>query len=69
MTVIFDTAARRTFADNYPEIPHILMHNLREHPLLTIPSLAALGDALPPHSVEYNKAGFARRDRPGPRPG
>jgi hypothetical protein len=56
MTVIFDTAARRTFAENYPETPHILVHNMREHPLLTIPALAALGDALPQHSVEYNKA-------------
>lgn len=56
MTVIFDTAARRTFAENYPETPHIVAHNMRDHPLLTLPSLAALGDALPAQSVEYNKA-------------
>jgi len=29
MKVIFDTAARRTFAENYPETPHISVHELR----------------------------------------
>lgn len=55
MTVIFDSAARQHFAEHYPEVPHILTHNLREHPLLTIDALAALGEALPAASVEYNK--------------
>lgn len=55
MTAIFDSAARRHFALHYPEVPHILAHNLREHPLLDIEALATLGDALPPASVEYNK--------------
>lgn len=55
MTAIFDSAARQHFAVHYPETPHILGHNLREHPLLTIEALASLGEALPPTSVEYNK--------------
>ena len=56
MMAIFDTAARRLFSEHYPETPHIVAHNLRDHRLLTIESLAVLGDALPPQSVEYNKA-------------
>ena len=56
MMAIFDTAARRLFSEHYPETPHIVAHNLRDHRLLTIESLAILGDALPPQSVEYNKA-------------
>ncbi len=55
MTAIFDSAVRQFFAGNYPEVPHKLTHNLRDHPLLTIGALAALGEALPPASVEYNK--------------
>jgi hypothetical protein len=55
MTAIFDSLARQKFAVNYPETPHILPHNLHDHPLLGIDALAALGEALPPVSVEYNK--------------
>jgi Cupin-like domain len=55
MTAIFDSATRQLFAGNYPEMPHKLAHNLRDHPLLTIEALAQLGEALPAASVEYNK--------------
>jgi hypothetical protein len=55
MTEIFNPAARETFAANYPETPHKLDHQLRDHPLLTLNALAALGERLPTASVEYNK--------------
>jgi hypothetical protein len=55
MKAIFDSSERQVFAANYPETPHKLSHNLRDHPLLTIEALARLGEALPPASVEYNK--------------
>ena len=55
MTAIFDSATRQLFAANYPEVPHKLSHNLRDHALLTVEALALLGEALPPASVEYNK--------------
>lgn len=55
MTAIFDSAARQLFASHYPETPHKLTHNLRDHPLLSIEALAELGEALPETSVEYNK--------------
>lgn len=55
MTVIFGSAARQHFAAHYPETPHKLRHQMHDHPLLTIDALAALGEALPPTSVENNK--------------
>lgn len=55
MTSVFDAAAREKFADAYPETPHIVSHNLRDHPLLTIAALAELGERLPTNSVEYNQ--------------
>lgn len=55
MKPIFDNEARQKFAEAYPEIPHIIAHNLRAHPLLTLDALAVLGEALPAPSVEYNK--------------
>ncbi len=55
MTVIFDSAEREYFAAQYPETPHKLRHQMHGHPLLTIDALAALGEALPAASVEYNK--------------
>jgi hypothetical protein len=55
MTVIFDQSARGQFAANYPETPHKLPHGLRDHPLLTLESLAKLSERLPHASVEYNK--------------
>ncbi len=36
MTQIFNEDARAEFARNYPEMPHRLRHNLRDHSLLTL---------------------------------
>ena len=44
------------FAADYPEVPHILPHQLGRHPLLELEALAALADMLPGTSIEYNKA-------------
>jgi hypothetical protein len=55
MTDIFNNAAREIFAANYPETPHKLNHQLRDHPLLALDALARLGERLPHASVEYNK--------------
>jgi hypothetical protein len=51
----FPQSARAQFAASYPEVPHMLHHELRDHPLLALDALAALGEALPAASVEYNK--------------
>ena len=51
----FPAASRSAFVGAYPETPHVLRHDLREHPLLALDALAALGEALPAASVEYNK--------------
>lgn len=53
---IFSPTARASFAIAYPEATVRLDHSLRDHPLLTLDALAALGEALPPGSVEYNRA-------------
>lgn len=42
------------FAANYPEMPHKLSHNLQSHPLLSLESLARLGDSLHPRFIECN---------------
>jgi Cupin-like domain len=55
MTAIFNATTRAKFAENYPETPHKLTHDLRDHPLLTLDALARLGERLPAASVEYNK--------------
>ncbi|MFN3620562.1 cupin-like domain-containing protein [Sphingorhabdus sp.] len=55
MTAIFDSSARQHFVSNYPETPHRLLHQLRDHPLLTVEALATLAESLPAASVEYNK--------------
>ncbi len=52
----FDEEARAAFADAYPEQAHKLTHQLGDHPLLGLEALAALAEALPPASVEYNRA-------------
>jgi hypothetical protein len=56
MSAVFEPETRAYFAENYPEIPHRLLHKLGNHPLLAIEALAKLGEALPPKSVEYNRA-------------
>jgi quercetin dioxygenase-like cupin family protein len=53
---IFSPTARASFAIAYPEASVRLDHSLRDHPLLTLDALAALGEALPTGSVEYNRA-------------
>ena len=53
---IFNQAARDAFAAAYPETPHKLSHGLQEHPLLSLDALAALAEALPEPSCEYNRA-------------
>ncbi|MFM2409595.1 MAG: hypothetical protein RL481_423 [Pseudomonadota bacterium] len=55
MTAIFNADTRAQFAAQYPETPHKLTHQLRDHPLLTLDALASLGERLPEASVEYNK--------------
>jgi hypothetical protein len=55
MTAIFSAETRAKFAANYPEVPHKLVHGLRDHPLLMLDALARLGERLPETSVEYNK--------------
>lgn len=52
----FDETSRSAFAVAYPEIPHKLVHRLRDHPLMQLDALAVLGEALSDSSVEYNRA-------------
>lgn len=52
---VFGPEARRTFAANYPEVPHVLPHNLRMHPLLEYEALACLAERLPDSAIEYNR--------------
>lgn len=52
---VFPPGARSAFAQNYPEVPHVLSHNLPQHELLTLDSLAGLAAHLPESSVEYNR--------------
>jgi hypothetical protein len=55
MTAIFDSQSRIKFSENYPEIPHLLSHNLGEHPLMALEALATMAEKLPAKSVEYNR--------------
>src|SRR5690606_35015713 len=52
---VFSTLSRAMFAASYPEGAHKLRHELGAHPLLELESLAALGEALPEKSIEYNR--------------
>lgn len=52
---VFDALARRMFAANYPETPHILKHHLSESPLLNLERLAQLAGELPVSSIEFNQ--------------
>lgn len=51
----FPPAALDTFAANYPEVPHKLVHTLGAHPLFEFEALAQLAEALPDPSIEYNR--------------
>jgi hypothetical protein len=53
--MIFPAAARTAFAANYPEVPHVLTHDLRQHPLFELEALAQLAEGLPDSSIEYNR--------------
>ncbi len=53
---VFTPAARQLFAASYPEVPHILPHQLGRHPLIELDALAVLAEVLPTLSIEYNKA-------------
>ena len=44
----FSDAARRHFADHYPEQPHLLRHALEDDGRLTLDALAALAAQLAP---------------------
>lgn len=52
---VFGHDARRLFARNYPETPHILPHHLTDNPLLLLERLAALAGQLPVNSIEFNQ--------------
>jgi len=52
----FPAEARKTFAAHYPEVPHLLPHNLGADPLFELDALAGLAEALPAASIEYNFA-------------
>lgn len=51
---VFPPSAHATFADNYPETPHKLVHALDSHPLLELDALAELAQRLPDESIECN---------------
>ena len=53
---VFPAESRDTFSQAYPEIPHKLVHTLGAHPLFELEALAALAEALPEASIEYNAA-------------
>lgn len=53
--MIFPANSRAVFAANYPEVPHVLGHDLRDHPLFELEALAQLGESLPDNSIEYNR--------------
>jgi hypothetical protein len=53
---VFPAQARTVFSAHYPELPHKLSHNLRDHSLLELDALARLAEALPAASIEYNAA-------------
>ncbi|WP_373492370.1 cupin-like domain-containing protein [Parasphingorhabdus sp.] len=51
---IFPQSTQKKFAENYPETPHILKHDLDHHPLLELGALADLARRLPLTSIECN---------------
>ncbi len=54
MVEAFPPASRAAFDKAYPETALELGHRLLEHPLLTLPALVTLANALPKAEVEYN---------------
>lgn len=55
MNVVFNSENRIYFSHNYPEIPHMLHHDVGENKLLSLAALADLAEQLPAKSVEYNR--------------
>ncbi|MGN6356323.1 MAG: transcriptional regulator [Novosphingobium sp.] len=51
----FPSNARAVFAASYPEVPHVLNHELLGHPLFELEALAQLAESLPDGSIEYNR--------------
>ena len=54
-TGVFPDHSRRLFAQDYPEVPHLLAHRLGSDARLELDALARLAGALPGSSVEYNR--------------
>ncbi len=66
---IFANTARATFAQHYPETPHVIDHALSANRLFALDALAALAEQLPNDAIEFNRAdmpiGVTRKpDRP-----
>jgi hypothetical protein len=53
---VFSAQARAKFVAHYPEVPHVLPHQLHGHPLLEREAIAQLAEALPASCVEYNRS-------------
>lgn len=51
----FPPESRSAFAANYPETPHVLRHTLQREERFSLDGLAALAEALPEASIEYNR--------------
>ncbi|MBX7483114.1 cupin-like domain-containing protein [Qipengyuania qiaonensis] len=51
---VFPQESRAAFAGSYPEQPHVLRHDLMQDDRLALDALAAVAEALPGGSVEYN---------------
>lgn len=51
----FPRESRSAFAANYPETPHVLRHHLQRDERFSLDGLAALAEALPATSIEYNR--------------
>ncbi|UVI38431.1 transcriptional regulator [Qipengyuania spongiae] len=52
---VFPEQSRRAFSAAYPEIPHILQHQLTQDARLELGALAGLAEQLPETSIEYNR--------------
>ncbi len=65
---VFSDENKRQFEHHYPNQTHLLMHQLSDHPLLSLDALATLSATLPASSVEYNLGdlpiGIAAQDVP-----
>lgn len=55
----FDDDALAAMAAAYPNGNATFDHHLADHPLLALDALAALGEALDPASIEYNRSDIA----------